>query len=489
MPLNLTHMAMPQGAAQQSHIGALAAAYPNQTAAQMVLLSIGFPVPLTPPWTTPQQFWLAVCTAISVGAAPGAFEPLLRRAAQDYPGSENFSPYAAPTPTVPAVPAPTTPPAGGPGQPALPQHHYLLVQGAPDVEALLNQVRGLAALQNRPPDTVQPAFANREGVFFRMDGWQFEQAVALGNALREQHQEYLISVSRSDFPDYMLHQLFVEGPDEQRYEINSIRASTPIRDVVQGVAGTFYKGAAKAMQSGRMVAVDLQPKDGKTRRVNGNSTLHEEKVQDGDTLEMHPESRAGTVHPEQREAALVGAYREVMAFAESHPGFEVLSNSEHAPTEYQFEFCIPSFAPPPASGAPPRLITEHQVYLALLADFPMQAPQAFWKTEIFHPNIHRATGKVCLGVLDDCYVPGLDFGRLCQMLVDIAGYRNYAINEAYDKDALLWARSAVGQKAITEQGGEPMVRMMLEEALDLREPPRPLRIKPLLPSSAEQEVQ
>ncbi len=476
MPLSIQDMA------DQGLINELATLYRDATSATMLLLASGYSEALMPPWTSARPFWLAACQAIAGGATPGAFEPVLARAARTHPHSDHFRPYAQ------HRVAAAQQPQGAPSPPAEAPQLYLLVQGAHDTGALLSQVRDLAGQYGHEPDSVQPAFANPEGAFLEMAGWQFEQVVALGNTLRERHQEYIVSVSRTDFADYMLHQLFVEGPDQQRYEINSIRASTPIRDVVQGVTSSFYKGTASAMQSGRTVAVDLQSKDGKPRRVKPNNTLHEEKVQDGDTLEMHPESRAGGVHPETREAALVGANREVMAFAEAHPGFEVLSNSHHASTEYQFEFTMPSFAPPSVPGAAPRPFAEHQVYLALMANFPMQAPQAFWQTEIFHPNIHRATGKVCLGILDDCYVPGLDFGRLCQLLMDIAGYRNYAINEAYDKEALLWARSAAGQKAITDQGGLPLVRMMLEDALELGEPRRPLRIRPLNPPLQDREA-
>jgi hypothetical protein len=241
---------------------------------------------------------------------------------------------------------------------------------------LLQRAQALAPQQGRPPESIELGFANQEGVFLSLSGWSRDQADALGAALAGQHPDYRTAVSTTPFQDYILLQLFVEGPDQQRYEINSVRASTPIRDVIQGVANKFCKGTASAMQSGRTVAVDLQSQDGKTRRVNANSSLHEEKVQDGDTLEMHPEAH---------------------------------------------------------------------------------------------------------------YVPGLDFGRLCQMLVNIAGYRNYAIDEAYDKEALLWARSAAGQKAITEQGGTPMIRLMIEEALDLREPPRPLRIRQFVPAQSEEE--
>ena len=72
---------------------------------------------------------------------------------------------------------------------------------------------------------------------------------------------------------------------------------------------------------------------------------------------------------------------------------------------------------------------------------------------IFHPNVHRGTGKVCLGVLADRYRPGLDFGLLCQMLVDVASFRNYVVTEGYNVEACRWAASEAGQATIVAGGG------------------------------------
>lgn len=279
MPLTLVDMA------HQGLISVLASAYYEAASATTLLLAVGYPEELIPAWTTPESFWLEVCQRIGHGALQGAplggFELLLARAAQDYPGNSSFAPYAGPVQDHEDHAEP--PPEGG-------QHHYLLVHGTDDVMALLTQARALADQHHREPGSIQPAFANREGVFLQLDGWQFEQVVALGDALREQHQDYQISVSGADFPDYMLHQLFVEGPDQQRFEINSVRASTPIRDVARALASSHYTDPASALCDG---TVDLRSKDGVTRRLNPDNTLHEENAQDGDTLEMHPESRAG----------------------------------------------------------------------------------------------------------------------------------------------------------------------------------------------------
>ena len=75
-------------------LNALVVAYPEQTSATMLLLAVGFPMHRVPDFHNPGAAWLGVCQLIAAGAHPGAFEPLLARAAQDYPHSAAFAPYA-----------------------------------------------------------------------------------------------------------------------------------------------------------------------------------------------------------------------------------------------------------------------------------------------------------------------------------------------------------------------------------------------------------
>ena len=59
----------------------------------------------------------------------------------------------------------------------------------------------------------------------------------------------------------------------------------------------------------------------------------------------------------------------------------------------------------------------------------------------------------------DGYRPDLDFGYLCQLLVDIGTYRNYDVVDAStfpDPPAALWARTDAGQRLIQSIGGPPM---------------------------------
>jgi ubiquitin-protein ligase len=190
------------------------------------------------------------------------------------------------------------------------------------------------------------------------------------------------------------------------------------------------------------------------------------------------------VDPRVREEALVRVRNQVVQYANGHPGFDVSANSSQAPTEYLLQFRARSFAPPGSPKGEPLKIDSHEVFLALPADFPMVAPEAFWQTPIFHPNVHATAGKVCLGLLGENFRPGMDFGELCQLLVEIAAYRNYAITEGYNADAQEWAFSDKGQQAIAEIGGRPVVEMLAEELLDW---PRERFMK--LPSEVQKQLE
>ena len=111
----------------------------------------------------------------------------------------------------------------------------------------------------------------------------------------------------------------------------------------------------------------------------------------------------------------------------------------------------------PQAGWQPYPLEKHEVFIKLSVNFPMQAPKVFWQSPIYHPNVDAKTGKVCLGVLEEKYRPGLDFGQLCQMLVDIAAYHNYEVREYYNQEAAQWARSEEGQMAITARGGKSLI--------------------------------
>lgn len=82
----------------------------------------------------------------------------------------------------------------------------------------------------------------------------------------------------------------------------------------------------------------------------------------------------------------------------------------------------------------------HEVRINLGASYPRMMPDLRWVSPIFHPNI-SASGIVCLGGYGTHWVPSLGLAELCEMLWDIARYRNYDVDSPYNREAAYWARS------------------------------------------------
>jgi hypothetical protein len=283
---------------------------------------------------------------------------------------------------------------------------------------------------------------------------EIEQACAnLGVQARVTREPY-------HFRDYYSDPLTAEGPDGQRFALEQLRASTPVKDIARGVMNSYKDEVWPTTKTGQrqQAVIDRVTPEG-TVRLDPRQTLHDAGVRPGDTLQVSPERTAGAVDPLLREEALARVRVQVLDHAAANPGFEVEANSLVAPTEYLFRFRASSFAPPLSPGESPRPIELHEVLVELPPDFSVEAPTAWWQTDIFHPNIHPETGLVCLGALRENYQPGLDFGELCKMLVDITAYRNYAFEEGYFNEAAAkWALSEEGQLAIEQAGGFSLIR-------------------------------
>jgi len=49
--------------------------------------------------------------------------------------------------------------------------------------------------------------------------------------------------------------------------------------------------------------------------------------------------------------------------------------------------------------------------------YPISPPEIFFKTKIFHPNIHLATGEICLDILKSHWTPAWSLSLACQALI------------------------------------------------------------------------
>jgi hypothetical protein len=353
----------------------------------------------------------------------------------------------------------------------------------PDVGTMLDVARTVARQMNLPADGVSLGIASREGIALNLEGWTPEQAslfrtqLAEHEVLQTRNADPIMAVGQ--FQDYLISRIFAEGPDQAQFLLTDVPASTSIRDVATAVM-QHYAGPPGAdgkpnPVEKRQVVIDQRDPSGSQRRLNPDRSLHEEGVGEDQTLAVHPEARAGNLNPVIREVALVRVRNQILDFQATHADFRVTFDPPNAitPSAYVFRFRAPSFGPPPVQGEQPVPIDEHEVFVQLPPDFPMTAPQVFWQTPIFHPNIHPKNGWVCLGDLANNYVPGQDFGELCQKFIEIAEYRNYAVEEGHNLDAQKWATSNEGQLAIENRGGVSLMRMYIQDLLA----PRPLFIQ------------
>jgi hypothetical protein len=266
-----------------------------------------------------------------------------------------------------------------------------------------------------------------------------------------------------DHRPYLLEELRVNGPDQQPYDLAGVPSITPVRDIAAAVLA-HYQGR---MGRRPRTVVDHQQPDGSFHRLDPAQSLHAAGVQDGDTLNVYPEATAG--HAELRMQAIIRVREEMHRYADRHEGFEIVDTDDpEFPTDYEIRFHtkglrLPEHASPDAFPRPERQ-DRHNVWIWLGPDFPLVAPTVVWLSPVFHPNIKGpdpaypdAEGAVCLGVLADSYKPTLDFGQLCQLLVDMAGYRNYEIKDPFNPYAAAWTLTQEGRVMIEDIGGKPPV--------------------------------
>ena len=439
--------------------------------ARLLLERFGFPRGRIPENTpNANAFWLSICREIARGITPRNLDDLLEIIADMYPGNSLFAPWNKNNR------------ASSDEQQA--RRHEKEVSGSTSVT--IGQVedgRDLSQLahqlaQEMELGPVVPAYSVNGELCINLESASQEQTRAFARALidRLRAQGGNHTVEANNHRDYLLSRLLIEGPDQGRFEVCNIPASTRTGDLGSAVLEEYEENVWPKDREGkpRPLTMDRIKDDGSRERLPPDKTLHENEVQDGETLHMAPESTAGAVNPIIQQEALARVRAQVLRFSTAHPGFTVSANARHAPTEYTFTFQAPGWAPPREPGGQPQPIDEHRVFLQLPPAFPMVAPACFWKSPIFHPNVATKNGKVCLGILEEHYRPGMDMGELCQMLIDLARWRNYEVREYYNLEARNWALTPEGNIAIEQRGGDSQIRKFLHQVVP---PRRRLRVK------------
>ncbi|OUL34970.1 hypothetical protein BV372_12750 [Nostoc sp. T09] len=458
----------------------------DETMANLLLDLIDFPAGMRsqfPNNGSTLGYWREICQQITNGILPQGtdLQALIDEAADLYQSNRIFNQYRSDR-TYPPNPN-NNQPSSTPQAPQASNSNLftILIQGRDDANNVLASAGVIAPGQSILPENITLRFSGNGVVLLGLNNCS-SQAVAsfaggLQTILQSGQNQVQVSVLTEDPQPYLISRIFVEGPDQARFEVCDVSSDTTVGEIAKGVMSEAYdpRMFQDSRGRGRRVVVDRVSEDSSTERLAHDQTLHEANIQEEDTLSVAPEATAGAIHPQLRQEALARARNQIMAYAQAHPGFQVSANNHLVPTDYLLKFNAPGFAPPLQSGGEPQAIDEHEVYLMLPGTFPMQAPQAFWQTPIFHPNIEPQTGLVCLGDLGDRYRPGLDFAKLCQLLIDIASYQNYALDEGYNKEAQEWAISDQGQIAIEQRGGQCILRKLIDE---MQTPPK-LNIKRL----------
>lgn len=417
----------------------------DETATDQLLDRIGFPRGRRPALATATATWGGIFREFDNGIMDRPWRRLLIAAFRDYQTNRVFRGLfqhhilgTAPAPGgKPAreaeKPEAEQPKAGQPHpdpRPAIVDdlcHVIVYIDTGDDAE----QVRGLLDRLGLQPE---PVWVTEHGIAFRVNT---ADPIDLRRALQDADFGYI--VVEPGRPDYLYRTIWVNGPDGRRFRVTD----APAQQTVENFAGGVLDQYPPFRDTARPTVVDRVGEAGQGDRLDPDDTLHDAGVEDGDELRVGFQATAGAVHPQHREEALYRVRNQIVAYATSHEGFGVEVDWPQLPSEYTIEFPGRSFAPDPDGGPEPvETDRPHRVLIQFGADFPMTPPHVFWLTPIFHPNVYplyeseaarsrpHMRGLVCLGELAVSYQPALDFGELCQTLVDIAGFRNYRLFEA-----------------------------------------------------------
>ncbi len=407
-----------------------------------MLNQIDFPLAYRPvlQGSNPEQWWSQIFSDLNAGTIAGApYRRLLRTARRRFPGNAVFQRLAAAyldnqhgdagNPDNEASAAATengVESAEAEEGPA--QSCHVIVRASSEPERR-KAAEILASLRLGPHEFWSTAHA----VSYRVND---EDTGRVRERLEETDLGW--TVVPAGEPDYVFQTLYARGPDGRQFRLNDAPAQQTVANMTASVLEEYPPGYADATRS---VVVDEVQDDGSGRRLNGDDTLHGAGLHNGSRMRIGVEAQAGALNPKDRQEALHRVRNQLVAYARAHPGFQVRANSTLLPTEYELEFVQESFGPGAMPGDDPVTVDRHVVLVQLGPEFPETPPLVFWLTPIFHPNVfpnydcdqareHEAQqGLVCLGALAESYTPSLDFGELCQILVDMAAFRNYSLQE------------------------------------------------------------
>ncbi|CAL9646702.1 effector-associated domain EAD1-containing protein [Streptomyces griseomycini] len=453
-------------------VDTLADIYRTQNQAEELLEDMDFPPQTRPRWDASQEvvaYWRQVVRALELGAVRrDGVRQLLETVLRRYPGNQDLQ-------KIRDFLGEEGQERDGAGGNADTLYRTVEFVGSEDYPELLRLVREVL-----DTDAVQ-LYAGHRQAAYRVAELPPDRLERLRERAARIAPGVEVFCGEYDFRPTLYTRLQVMGPDGQQFEIPYVPNTTLPSDLVPAVWAQYRPEVAQDANGQLLRAVvDYRDENGEARRLDPEQPLYNQGVRDGGQLQMSAESTAG-VDSWLRFEALTRARDDIVEFAADHEEFTLVGmDDDKLPVEYTVELGVPGFAPPDDPEAwplEPRRIDRHDLVIWMPSEFPIQAPRVLWRSDVFHPNIARdedRKGSVCLGPLMTDYTPDLSMYSLCQMLIDMARYRNYEIlphdyRMAMDFDSLVqdiverggyldgaaaaWAFSWEGQERIKEIGG------------------------------------
>ncbi len=265
------------------------------------------------------------------------------------------------------------------------------------------------------------------------------------------------------------------GPETpRRVEVESLdgrvfQTAVPGTMPISTLAGQFIRrhvhGDDGSSRRERAV-VDID-RGGDWQRCNGNDTVHEAGVQDGDRMRVYSDTVAGAVDPRRREAYLNNVQMQLEELARRDERVAVRPNLDRSSDRYEIALSCGGWGPPESIADKPYRTREQEILLEYPAEAPDVPPLVWWRSDVFHPNVSPKNGFVCLGALQESFTPLFGPRELVLMLIEVSEYRNYELDGVLNREAAIWAQ--LRPELITKHGGWAY-QPTLEEKSDEREP-------------------
>ncbi|KKD06693.1 effector-associated domain EAD1-containing protein [Streptomyces sp. WM6386] len=458
---------------KQVLIDTLANVYVTQAQAEELLEDMDFPPQTRPRWDASREvvaFWRQVVRALELGAVPREGVPqLVETALRRWPGNHDLQKIREFLRTEQREHTG----AGGNADTLYRTIEFVGSEAYPEFLQLVRELVDHGAVQ---------LYANHQQAAFQVAEMPQDRLRQLQERAARIAPGVEVLYGEHDFRPALYTRLQFRGPDQQLYEIPYVPNTTLPSELVPTIWAEYRPEVSRdANGQLRRAVVDYRDENGEARRLDPDVPLFNQGIRDGGQLEVSAESTAG-VDSLLRLEAIAQAREDIADFADEHEEFTLVRmDDDRLPLRFEVELHVPGFAPPEDLEAwplEPRPIDRHELVIGLPSEFPIQAPRVLWLSEVFHPNIARdeelGKGSVCLGPLMTDYTPDLSLYALCQMLIDMARYRNYEIlphdykfaldfesvvrdmlqrGGYLDQAAAAWALSIEGQERIKEIGG------------------------------------